>query len=271
MGKIAVAAASLLCLPLAGLAADRITLKNGTSYSGEFVSATRNQITFNEENGGRRQFERRDIETIAFDNDRNASNDRTSSRDRRYQGTADRDNGRSRAAYVIPQNTEIQVRTDDAIDSRTTDGGRTYSAEIYQDVTGENGNVVLPRGSRAELVIRELKEGGTVSAPKLILDLQNVEVNGQRYLVSTEDLSQSSNAGIGTNRRTAEMVGGGAALGGIIGAIAGGGKGAAIGAAVGAAAGGTAQVLTKGDRVRVPAETVLKFQLDQPVRLEAIR
>jgi outer membrane lipoprotein SlyB len=121
------------------------------------------------------------------------------------------------------------------------------------------------------MVIREMQEGGTVSSPKLVLDLQNVEVNGQRYLVSTEDLSQSSDAGIGKNRRTAEMVGGGAALGGIIGAIAGGGKGAAIGAAVGAAAGGTAQVLTKGDRVRVPAETVLKFQLDQPMRLEAVR
>jgi hypothetical protein len=255
-----------LCLPLAGLAADRITLKNGTSHNGEFVSATRNQIIFNEENGGRLEFDRRDVETIAFDN-----GGRSYPRDRRYQGSADRYNGTSRAAYIIPANTEIQVRTNDAIDSRTTDGGRTYAAEIYQDVLGENGKVVVPRGSRAELVIRELKEGGTVSAPRLVLDLQNVEVNGQRYLVSTEDLSQSNNAGIGKNRRTAEMVGGGAALGGIIGAIAGGGKGAAIGAAVGAAAGGTAQVLTKGDRVRVPAETVLKFQLDQPVRLESMR
>jgi hypothetical protein len=256
-----------LCIPLAGIAADRITLKNGSSHTGEFVSATRNQVIFNEENGARRQFELRDIDTIAFDSNR--TDGRSSRRDR---GSADRFNNNSRAAaYIIPANTEVQVRTNDAIDSRTTEGGRTYSAEIYQDVLGESGSVVIPRGSRAEMVIREMKEGGTVSSPKLVLDLQNVEVNGQRYLVSTEDLSQSSDAGIGKNRRTAEMVGGGAALGGIIGAIAGGGKGAAIGAAVGAAAGGTAQVLTKGDRVRVPAETVLKFQLDQPMRLEAVR
>jgi hypothetical protein len=266
MGRIAVAAASLLCIPLAGMAEDRITLKNGTSHTGEFVSATRNQIIFSEENGARRQFELRDVDTIAFD-----SNRRDGRSSRRDRGSADRLNNNSRAAYIIPANTEVQVRTNDAIDSRTTDGGRTYSAEIYQDVIGEGGSVVIPRGSRAEMVIREMQEGGTVSSPKLVLDLQNVEVNGQRYLVSTEDLSQSSDAGIGKNRRTAEMVGGGAALGGIIGAIAGGGKGAAIGAAVGAAAGGTAQVLTKGDRVRVPAETVLKFQLDQPMRLEAVR
>ena len=68
-----------------------------------------------------------------------------------------------------------------------------------------------------------------------------------------------------------EMLGGGAALGGLLGAIAGGGKGAVIGAVAGAAAGGAVQVLTKGDRVRVPAETVLKFDLDEPARLELLR
>lgn len=75
--------------------------------------------------------------------------------------------------------------------------------------------------------------------------------------------------GPGANRRTAKWVGGGAALGTLIGAIAGGGKGAAIGAAVGAAGGATTQVLTKGSEVKVPAETMLTFQLDQPLRLEA--
>ena len=68
--------------------------------------------------------------------------------------------------------------------------------------------------------------------------------------------------GIGANRRTATMVGGGAALGTLLGAIAGGGKGAAIGAVAGAVAGGAAQVLTRGKEVNVPAET----ELDVPAR-----
>jgi len=59
-------------------------------------------------------------------------------------------------------------------------------------------------------------------------------------------------------------------IGTLIGAIAGGGKGAAIGAVAGAATGGTAQVLTRGKQVKVPAETVLRFQLDQPLRLHSI-
>jgi uncharacterized protein YcfJ len=109
--------------------------------------------------------------------------------------------------------------------------------------------------------------GGITGTSTLELDFASVTVNGRPYMVSSESVRESGRQGIGANRRTAEMMGGGAALGTLIGAIAGGGTGAAIGAAVGAAAGGTTQVLTKGNQVRVPAETVLNFQLDQPLRL----
>jgi outer membrane lipoprotein SlyB len=106
-------------------------------------------------------------------------------------------------------------------------------------------------------------------SPTLALDLRSVTVNGRTYLVDTGAVEQSSNTGLGANRRTATMVGGGAALGTLVGAIAGGGRGAAIGAAVGAAGGATTQVLTKGSEVKVPAETMLTFRLDQPLRLQA--
>jgi hypothetical protein len=49
----------------------------------------------------------------------------------------------------------------------------------------------------------------------------------------------------------------------VIGAIAGGGKGAAIGAGAGTAV----QVMTKGEQVHVPSETLLEFVLQQEVRL----
>ena len=88
-------------------------------------------------------------------------------------------------------------------------------------------------------------------------------------MVSTTDLTEDSDRGIGTNRRTAETVGGGAAIGTIVGVIAGGGKGAVIGGLIGAAGGAAAQVLTKGHDVKVPAETVLSFRLDKAVSLRA--
>src|SRR5438445_4979213 len=86
--------------------------------------------------------------------------------------------------------------------------------------------------------------------------------DGIRGTVSTEDVAQKGTEGLGKNKRTAEMVGGGAVLGTLIGAIAGGGKGAAIGAATGAAAGAGTEVLTRGKAVRVPAESKLRFKLD---------
>jgi len=51
----------------------------------------------------------------------------------------------------------------------------------------------------------------------------------------------------------------------VIGAIVGGGKGAAIGAGVGAGAGTAVQVMTRGQQVHVPSETLLEFTLDQSV------
>ena len=46
----------------------------------------------------------------------------------------------------------------------------------------------------------------------------------------TTDVAESNKAGFGKNKRTAEFLGGGSALGALMGGIFGGGKGAGIGA-----------------------------------------
>ena len=109
------------------------------------------------------------------------------------------------------------------------------------------------------------------SDSEMVLDVNSLTVSGTRYDVSTGDLEQQGGPGVGANKRTTVMVGGGAALGTLIGAIVGGGKGAAIGAAVGAGAGLGTEVLTKGKQVKVPAETLLNFKLDQDLHLLASR
>ena len=167
---------------------------------------------------------------------------------------------------TVPSGTELAIRTNENIDSKSAQVGQTFDAVVDKDVMGSGGEVLIPRGSQATLVLRDMT-GSTTGSSQLALDLNSITIDGRRYSVSTEDLPQSNNRGIGKNRRTGEMVGGGAVLGTLLGAIAGGGKGAAIGAVAGAAAGGTAQVLTKGKEVKVPAETVLRFQLDQPLQL----
>lgn len=170
--------------------------------------------------------------------------------------------------YVIPDGTRVSVRTEDTINSANAAEGQTYPAEITGDVLDASGDVVIPRGSNAQIVIRSASRGGRFrGASDLVLDLQSVSVEGQEYTLSTTDVREAGRQGLGKNKRTAEFAGGGAALGAIIGAIAGGGKGAAIGAGAGAGGGALTQVLTKGGAIRVPAETVLTFQLDKPVRI----
>ena len=120
------------------------------------------------------------------------------------------------------------------------------------------------------MVIKSASKGGRFrGASDLLLDLQTVTIDGKRYTISTGEIGKKGKSGIGANKRTAEYTGGGAALGAIIGAIAGGGKGAAIGAGAGAGAGALTQVVTKGGAIKVPAESVLTFQLDRPLKVTA--
>jgi Protein of unknown function (DUF3011)/DnaJ-like protein C11, C-terminal len=182
-------------------------------------------------------------------------------------------NGRSSgviSSTTIPNGTELSVRTNEAIDSKTASVGQTFSAVIAADVVDSAGAVAIPKGSDAQLIIRSTSGGGITSASELVLDVDSVTVSGTRYLISTGDLERQGGQGVGANKKTAIMVGGGAALGTLIGAIVGGGKGAAIGAAIGAAGGVGTQVLTKGKQVQVPAETLLSFKLDQDLRLQAV-
>jgi hypothetical protein len=172
--------------------------------------------------------------------------------------------------YVLPSGSEVSVRTNETIDSGTAREGQTFDAQFTRDAKDANGDVVIPRGSRARVVIKSASKGGRFrGASDLVLDLQSVIINGSQYFIDTAAISEKGKSGVGVNKRTGEFAGGGAAFGAIIGAIAGGGEGAAIGGGAGAGAGLLTQVLTKGGAIKVPAESVLTFRLDRPLRVTA--
>src|SRR4051794_736772 len=164
----------------------------------------------------------------------------------------------------VPAGTEITVRTNDTIDTKSPSDGRIYSGVVDRDVMDRSGRVVVPRGSAAELTVRNTSDNN------MTVDLEAVNVNGRRYIVDSAEqpvVAEEGKDGVGKNERTAKYVGGGAIIGSIIGAIAGGGKGAAIGAATGAGAGAVGQTVTKGSSVRVPSESLLTFRLDRPLTI----
>ncbi len=172
--------------------------------------------------------------------------------------------------HELPAGSEVSIRTNEAIDSSTAAEGQTFDAQVTRDVQDANGDVVIPRGADARVLIKSASQGGRIQgASDLVLDLQSVTINGRPYAISTADVSQKGASGLGANKRTATYTGGGAALGAVIGAIAGGGKGAAIGAGAGAGAGALTQVLTRGRAIKVPAESVLTFKLDRPLKVTA--
>jgi hypothetical protein len=160
-------------------------------------------------------------------------------------------------AQTLPKDTEIKVRTDSAIPAKPA-ANTKYAASVSNDVTDSSGNVVIPRGSRVQLIAEPNGKDTT-------LDLRSVTVNSKRYLLTTEDKS-STPGGLGANKRTAKYVGGGAAVGAVLGALLGGGKGAAIGALVGGAGGAGAQVYT-GRKKEIPAETELSYKLAQDLQM----
>jgi hypothetical protein len=172
---------------------------------------------------------------------------------------------------TIPAGATIEVRNNQTISSQSASPGETYSAVVARDVLDSSGRVAIPRGSSATLVIHEAQDQGRVEGrSRLVFDVGAVAIEGKTYRLETSDFVENGTQGMGSNARTGKFLGGGAALGGIIGAIAGGGKGAAIGALSGAGAGAATQGLTRGQAVRVPAETVMSFRLEAPIRIREL-
>lgn len=293
LGTRAALIASLLAAAVAVPAlGDTLILRDGTRYSGKLIGANSRTITFRDRRGGQRRYFVTDVVAVRFgdtpdpyegqehrndpgdghrDNPGNG-NDQSYRPENNPGNGNDQQNGRQdyrgydQAALervVIPAGTEVDVRTNERIDSREVVEGQTYSAQLSEEIRDQNGSVVIPRGSEVRLITRRLEGDGDIT-----LDVESISVAGRRYRVSTADQElQNRRDGVGGNRRTGEYVGGGAVLGAVIGAIAGGGRGAAIGAASGAGAGAAVQIITRGKEVHVPAESVIRFQLDRPLRL----
>ena len=170
----------------------------------------------------------------------------------------------SPAFVELPEGTNLVVRMIDGVDSEVNRVGQRFAASLDEPVL-LNGETVIPRGADVIVKLTDASESGKLAGrTELTLDLVSVKVNGKPVDVNTETVSRESSS---RGKRTAKIAGGTAALGAIIGAIAGGGKGAAIGAGAGAATGLGVEVLTHGQRVKIPSETRLTFVIETPVRL----
>ena len=262
-----------------------VVMRDGTQLTGTVTSSSASEVTLKGDDNTTHTLAMKDVKSIEYDDTAAPEGQPPQTAQapvgaqpgqRRLRERSHEDHYHPEQAaittktYELPVGTELPVRVEETIDSGQAAEGQTYAAEITRDVLDANGDVVIPRGANAQIVIRSASKGGRFrGSSDLALDLASVSVGGRRYQLSTADLVQKGKTGMGANKRTAEYTGGGGAIGAIIGAIAGGGKGAAIGAGSGAAAGAITQIVTKGGAIKVPAETVLTFKLDRPLRVVA--
>lgn len=264
-----------------------VNLRDGSTFAGSVVSSSPSEITIAGDDKSTRTIPMNQVKSVEYD-DAPQTAAATPDQPNPAPPAAAKQEAQSRAThrdhyhppqsvvstktYLLPVGTEIPVRAEETIDSGKGSEGQTYAGEVTRDVLDADGAIVIPDGSNAKIVIKSASKGGRfVGESDLVLDLRAVSVEGQEYLIGTSDIKKSGQQGIGANKRTAIFTGSGAAIGAIIGAIAGGGKGAAIGAASGAGAGAITQVVTKGGSIKVPAETILTFKLDRPLRVDANR
>jgi hypothetical protein len=289
--KMLALALVLSCAALPAVA-DIIVLHDGTSYSGHYTSSGNGKLAFTDNQGIHYDLPVADVQSLVFSN---AADHLTLRNGKTYTGQLDGNGmisfqGSGGIAYqfplrdvsslvltgpqaptashpiptvVVPEGTDIVIRTDDSIRSGQDSSGQLYPATIEQNVYGSSGGIAIPAGTRAKLVVSNVRSGGAVHSPELVLDLYSIDVQGEQYRVDSSAVTESNRSGLGANRRTAEYTGGGAGIGALMGAVFGGGKGAGIGALAGAGGGALTQLFTRGKEISVPAETALTFRLER--------
>ncbi len=168
------------------------------------------------------------------------------------------------AVLDLPSGTRIGVRLDQDLGSKISQPGDSFAATVAADVL-VNGQVVIPRGARAEGTVIDARplgrfKGGAV----LSVRLERVHTRWGSYPVATSTIDRAEK---GKGKRSAGFVGGGAGFGALIGGIAGGGKGALIGGLAGAGAGTAGTAFTANKQIFLPAETLLSFRLEHSVHI----
>ena len=159
---------------------------------------------------------------------------------------------------TVPTGTRIMVKMVDSVDSERNQANDRFRGSLEANLMA--GDVVVaPKGSTVFGRLLTADSAGR-SGGQLEFDLTDIVINGQTYSLSTtsnQAQGGTSSGGTGTGART------GAAVGALAGGIGGAVRGAGTGAIVGTAAGGS----TSGERVNIPAGTLVEFNLDHPVSL----
>jgi hypothetical protein len=242
---VAFGLAVLLMAVAAAAQTSTLKLKDGRQFHGTYLGGTKDQIQF-QVNGDVKIFQTAQVSAIEFASVQ----------------AADVANAGLTQSVTVPQGTSILIRMIDGVDSSVNKPGDRFTASLEDDL--RIGDVVVARkGANVYGKLTQVKSAGRLTGKsELALELTGIRtVNGEIQPVVSGTYEEAGKSRTG---QTAKRAVGGAVIGAVIGAIAGGGGGAAKGAGIGAAAGTGVTLITHGEQIKIPSETLLQFQLAQP-------
>jgi hypothetical protein len=173
-------------------------------------------------------------------------------------------NQQQAATITLPEGAWIRVRLGETLDTNKNRPGDRFLATLDEPLV-VNGQIVVPRGTSFTGRVDQSKASGRLKGRAVMnLRLIGFDLDGRHYRIETADSGRVSGR---HRRRNIVLIGGGAGTGAAIGAVAGGPAGALIGVGAGAGAGTIAAVVTGKKNVRIPVETVMRFELRVPVDL----
>lgn len=171
------------------------------------------------------------------------------------------------AGGILAAGTVIHATLDDSIHSRHDVSGKEVQGRVMQNVTGLDGEVLVPAGSPVRFTVTQVKPGRGDRTGVLEIRTDSITIEGRPLkLEATIQAVPHELRGRGVTGEEAAKVGVGAAGGAVVGrVITGDAKGAVIGGVVGAAGGAVVAAETAVKDVVVKARTPVALVLTAPL------
>jgi len=177
----------------------------------------------------------------------------------------------------VPEGVEIRMALDNALSSKTSQPGDSFTATVTDPVRASDGAVAIPAGTKVRGQVTEAESGKTLPSVRgrgklnlRFIDLTmpngvSVPLEGTLSSVNNSATGEEGEVKSSTKGSTAAKdVGIGAGVGTVAGLIFGG---ALKGLLIGAVAGGGYVLATKGKDVELAAKTGLTLKLDRSLNV----
>lgn len=166
---------------------------------------------------------------------------------------------------TLPAGTGIAIRISQTLSVKHTHAGDRFSGALAETIR-RDGNVVLPRGTRFNGVVTEAHKRGHFKGHSYLgLRLTSMVYNGKTYPIATASMVQTKH---GKGKRSTAIIGGTTGAGMLIGGLATGGVGLAVGALSGGGLGTLLAGVTGNKDITIPAETLLRFRLEDDLTVQ---